>query len=191
MSLSEEQVLAIMAYADRQLAGDERARVEALLGATPEARELLLSFQASPVGDWLRDEAEAAADPRIADAVMAKLPHVSLAPVLSLRRSGAGKAVLATCFATLAAAAGVVFYLKLETPKPVAKAPPAAPASVPAAAPSAAVAGRETVGHGVTVEEIQSPDHDYSVYEIPASGAAASVKSSSVVIWVDEEPKPK
>ena len=52
MSLSQEQMLDVMAFADGELEGDDLARVQALVESDGDAKELLSSLHA--IGDGVR-----------------------------------------------------------------------------------------------------------------------------------------
>jgi len=57
MSLSRETMLALMAYADGELEGKERARVDALLAKSEEARRVVQAMCGGAVGAWLSQAA--------------------------------------------------------------------------------------------------------------------------------------
>jgi hypothetical protein len=92
----------------------------------------------------------------------------------------------------LALAAGVAFYVGRrprmdDTPPEATKLDLAPPATSTRLA-------RETPIQGVEVDEIDSPVHDISVFEITGSAAAAAAnpsRPSSIVIWVEDEPGAK
>jgi hypothetical protein len=125
MSLSRETMLALMAYADGELEGKERDRVDALLTKSEEARRVVGAMRGGAVGVWLAGTAAgAAAGARgahpaahpadgIADAVMARVAHertvVSLGAAREKRaarvRTAGGIAVIA------ALAAGIALYV--------------------------------------------------------------------------------
>lgn len=80
--LSHDVVMDIMAYADGELEGADRERVEALLASDGDAKNLLAELRG--VGDWVGRSAEVHASTHgadgIADAVMAKVGTVG-API--------------------------------------------------------------------------------------------------------------
>ena len=55
MSLSRESMMRLMALADGELEGDERAEAEKLTAASEEARRIVESMQAADVGRWLEE----------------------------------------------------------------------------------------------------------------------------------------
>lgn len=212
MSLSHEQVLRLMAYADGELEGEERAEVDALLASNDEARCVVAAMQGSAVGEWVahthEERAVRAGADSIADAVMAKVearPVVDLAAArarhASSRRTGA------IVVGLLALAAGVALFIAsgresgTAVPSmPVASngAPPGThrpslppPTNVLPQAPSPAPAATVASGEEPPVE-IESDSEDVSVYYVPTSpGAAANVNATSVVIWFDDTTAPK
>lgn len=74
MSLSEDKLMQLMAYADGELRPEEAAQVEAWLAESEEARRVVASF--APLGDFVRTTV-AAGQVRepcdVADAVMARI----------------------------------------------------------------------------------------------------------------------
>jgi len=108
--------------------------------------------------------------------LQARVPRPALAS--EQVRTGLG---VATFGVALAMAAGVALYVTRH-PRPDEAAPVA---KVELAPPKS---GTETPADGVEVDEIDSPAHDISVFEINGNGAAAAnpARSSSVVIWVED-----
>ena len=211
MSLSHDQVLQLMAYADDELEGDERAAVEALIATDDDARCVVAAMSGSAVNEWVarvhEERAVAAGADSIADAVMARVASDggSSANVSSLaamrerraRRMQTGGAIVAIA----AIAAGVFFYVGSQpgpTHAPGGPLASMAPSEPDTAQPPAASAEREQVAQAagtgtVQVNDIDSPSHDVSVYEVPAAAAAANMNSAaSVIIWIgDDSPQPK
>ena len=214
MSLSHDQVLQLMAYADDELVGDERAAVEALIATDDDARCVVAAMRGSAVSEWVarvhEERAVAAGADSIADAVMARVASDggSSANVSSLdamrerraRQMQTGGAIVAIA----AIAAGVFFYMGSRSgPTHAPSGPLASMASSEAEAVEPPVASAEHVdpeqvaqaaGTGtVQVNDIDSPSHDVSVYEVPAAAAAANMNSAaSVIIWIgDDSPQPK
>ena len=219
MSLSRESVMRLMAFADGELEGEELAAAEKLAAESEEARRIVATLQAADVGKWLEEAMDARLDAAdgIADGVMAKLAaNGASAPAEGARPANVIKfgderarkprtAVMVGGFVGLlaAAAAAVLFVQSQSGPQtlqgPVAivqSVTPPAPASVepvdPAASSlSAMAAAAANEGLGVSVDEIDSPAHDVTVFEIPASGIAAAAGQaapSSVVIMISDEP---
>jgi hypothetical protein len=211
MSLPRETMLALMALADDELEGEERAQAEALTASSEEARRLVDAMRASDVSRWL-EEAMAprltAAD-GIADAVVARIEAGGADGVVrridsaSKRRSRTTYAVVAVT-AVLAMAAAIAFFVRgqsapIQPSGPVANAPVAPPSPVAPtlatsdpSAPSLTAMAEEAAnaGLGVEVNEIDSPAHDVTVFEIPLAGVAAAATrsaASSVVIMISDD----
>lgn len=209
MSLSREQVLRLMAYADGELEDGERASVESLLAASAEARCVVAAMEGSAIGEWVvrsQDEraARGGAD-GIADAVIAKIQAPAAVDIAAARRrqeerQRASRRTGAIAVGFLALAAGVALYVasnrsggSVVPSMPVAANPPAtsalstaATAAQPAIAPSAALPENAVARESPPVE-IESDSDDVSVYYVPTSpGAAANVNATSVVIWFDD-----
>lgn len=92
----------------------------------------------------------------------------------------------------LALAAGLAFYAG-QRPRTDETSPEATNLDLALSATSTTLAGQASM-QGVEVDEIDSPVHDISVFEITGSAAAAAAnpsRPSSVVIWVEEEPGAK
>jgi anti-sigma factor RsiW len=185
VSLSRETMMELMAFADGELEGEDRARVERLVGENSEARSVVDAIRSPAIGEWLEGEMaeRAAAADGIAGAVMAKLP--ARAP-----SRGRSPAVVLSIGGALALAAGIALILRskgasTETQVPVAS------VETPSVdvQPSPALAQRPT--QGVEVDEVDSPSRGISVFEIPVAGAAAANANgpSSVVIMIEDEGK--
>lgn len=186
MSLSRETMMDLMAFADGELQGADRARVERLVAENSEARSVVDAMRSPAIGTFLEAEMverTAAAD-GIAGAVMAKLPARGPA-------RGRAPVVVMSIGAALALAAGVALILRSEGATPGAHEPVASvdTPSVDVQPPPVVAAQRPT--QGVEVDEVDSPSRDISVFEIPVAGAAAAnVKGpSSVVIMIEDEGK--
>ncbi|MGH7268963.1 MAG: hypothetical protein ACREJ3_00915 [Polyangiaceae bacterium] len=205
MSLSRDAVLELMGLVDGELDADESARAEALHAGSEEARQLVASMRASPVGVWLREthgERASAASAGIAGAVMAKVSTISQGEagvarisMMRAKRSSWGRMVFAGAGGALALAAGLAIFARArrvngpepvvatlaQTPRAAVTEPPIAVAQGTAQAPVA----------GVEVDDIDAPSRGVSVFEIPLGGAAAAMvgapHASSVVIWVDDD----
>lgn len=186
MSLSQQTLLDLMAFADGEVDGDERARLEKLVAESPEAASVVEAMRAPALGAFLGGEIDrvgTAAD-GIADAVMTKLE----APVPLRRRPAA---VTATVIGSLALAAGLALWV--TTSRTHGDDPQAPVASVGAPAPDIAPAPASRPVQGVEVDELDSPSRAFSVFEIPVSGGAAGAAAqagapSSVVIMIDDDP---
>jgi anti-sigma factor RsiW len=178
MSLDEQQMLDVMAYADGELAGEELARVEALVGSDEEAKELYASLQA--LGDGVRGVLDVAGID-VRDAVMAKLAPNDLDKARIKRTARTRMVVVGASLVALAAA--VLLYVR-STGHPVAKQnTPSTSASGEAVLASAARAGVE-----VDFVDSRTP---VSVFYVPAETAstgpgAKNEPPPSVVVWIDD-----
>jgi anti-sigma factor RsiW len=198
MSLSQEIMLDLMAYADGELEGPDAERVEKLLRENDEARRLVAELGAPAVAAWLRTSQEEMAASKgadkIADAVMAKIAAPAPVSSLSARRARIGAAAAAA----LALAAGIAMYVAGEenqapgggapTVATVNPPPPvetATPAPAPAPSPSQQLAQAEPIT-GVEVDGVESPASDVSVFYL--SSPQSSDMASSVVIWLGDTP---
>lgn len=210
MSLPQETMLQLMAFADGELEGEDRARIETLVEQSSEARQVVEAMRSPVLGDWLGEELEArlvAAD-GIADAVMACVEKTSPATsagggVVRLagssgRRSARVQVVTGVLVAALALAAGVTLYVSSVGPDSErAKAPVASVESRSVDVqppPSQSTAVAQGPSQGVEVDEVDSPSRGFSVYEIPVgspTGAANAAGPSSVVILIDADPGAK
>lgn len=185
MSLSRETMMDLMAFADGELEGEDRARVERLVAENSEARSVVDAMQSPAIGTWLEGEmAErtAAAD-GIAAAVMAKLPA---------RGSSRGRSPVAVISigAALALAAGVALILRSSGESSESHAPVAS-VELPSVDTQVLPVAAQRPTQGVEVDEVDSPSRGISVFEIPLAGAAAANANgpSSVVIMIEDEGK--
>jgi anti-sigma factor RsiW len=204
MSLSHETVLELMALADGELEGEEKARAERAVAESDEARRLVAGFQARHVAEWLVASAEerAVAADGIADAVMAKVVRQGaegggVVRLAEARGPGRRAGVAApAAFAALALAAGIAMVLRGGDREVEERAPVASVAIPPVAedVPSASALAQHSPAPllGVEVDEIDSPSRDVSVFEIPVGTAAAAAANagqpSSVVIMIEDDP---
>jgi anti-sigma factor RsiW len=212
MSLSKNELLYLMAYADGEVDDDELSEVEALIAKSDEARRIL--EQQAALRQWVVDAGDTSATrgraQGIADVVMATIDEQGGAKLITLERERAKRALnqqrIKEFGALLAVAAAVLlFFLWPSSPEqgPVAQestkaaagpssaaqpaVTPAAPAA-PAAAQDtpSAVASAEAEVPSIDVQAVESPEHQFSIFYVPgATGANAS--ASSVVVWIGEE----
>jgi hypothetical protein len=214
MSLSRETMTELMAFADGELDGEARERVEKLAAESHEARQVIDAMRAPALGFWLAEAMEertAAAD-GIADAVMGKIEtarrDAGIKGVVRLsdpraRRSRVTRGQVAAVAGFLALAATIVLYMRNDREGTVGVAAVASAvvpavvvpsAEMQAAPPASAMAQAPHVqqaGPGVEVDEIDSPAHGVTVFEIPAGGMAAAASGGappSVVIMIEDEP---
>ncbi len=214
MSLSPETMTELMALADGELDGEARERAEKLAAESPEAQRVVDAMRSPALGVWLAEgmDARTAAADGIADTVMAKIEaarrDAGIEGVVRLsgaraRRSGITRGQVAAMAGFLALAATIFLYMRNDrdgtdgvapvasvvappTAAPSAEAPPLPPPSAMAQAPHL-----PQTGQGVEVDEIDSPAHDVTVFEIPGSGMAAAASGGappSVVIMIEDEP---
>jgi anti-sigma factor RsiW len=118
MSLTKNELLYLMAYADGEVDDDELPEVEALIAKSDEAKQVL--EQQAALRQWALDAGEASATQAradgIADAVMSKIEALGGASVITLERERAKRSLnrqRTKEFGALAAVAAVVslFYL--------------------------------------------------------------------------------
>jgi hypothetical protein len=173
-------------------------------------------MRAPQLGAWLGEavSGRSAAADGVADAVMAAIASQGAANVGPDRSAGTppnegGGVVRLTApsgrragwvpvVTLVALAAGVLLVLRSirrdeVEPAPVASVTLPSP-SLGSATPVASVSAPLSAGpiRGVEVEEIDSPSRGVSVFEIPLGNAAAAAghaAPSSVVIWIDDEPR--
>lgn len=212
MSLSHDTMIELMAYADGELAGDDLARVEAILAKSAEARQVVEALGVPAIGAWLGVSSigssigSAKAD-GIADAVMAKIEASSAAPtpkvsdMAAAREKRAARIRFAAALAAVAAvAAGVIAYIGTESPSPQRNRTAAtvqetatvpSPVVLPAPVPSSneeqnTLASAEA--EGVEVNEVETPSRDVSVFYLPSTvGATANMNPTSVVVWLGDD----
>jgi anti-sigma factor RsiW len=207
MSLSSENMMKLMAYADGELEGDERKEAEKLLATDPDSMRFV--EQIGGLGDLVElghedRSAKSIAKFDIADAVMAlakdtpkdaaeKSSNVSSLAAAREKRaeraeraSGKGSSLKigAGIVAALALAASIFLVAQHRTDEtPMAKGPSAPPvqANQPVQANPASTVATNSPG-GVDVSTVNSPGNSVSVFYLPT----ANELSTSVVVWVDE-----
>lgn len=169
--MTNDRLLKLMAYADGELEGEERAEVEQLIASDERAKRTVAQMRSLGAVVRATHEADAKniASFDIADEVMAKLPREAetsnVVPLHAQRARGkvyVGVAILAV------AAAVAIFMRGANEEAPIAKGPPAAP-----------VAGDQV---NIEVDAVQSPGVSVSVFQMPDEGSL----TTSVVVWVDE-----
>jgi len=228
MSLSETELIYLMAYVDRQVDDDELPEVEELLKNSEEARQIVAQHAA--LGDWVRqnsdERAEAGGADRIAGRVLVEIEKLGGGKVIMLEKERVRHALnrqrmkeFSALFA-VAAMAAAFLLLPSQGKGPVATGPtpsvsvkvpksavppgtpgadPAGPGSVVAVAPTASAEGEAVVatnpsnpgnaeGEGDTpidVQSVESPDHPFSIFYVPAA-TGLEAHASSVVVWIGE-----
>jgi anti-sigma factor RsiW len=212
MSLSQETMIELMAYADGELAEADRARVSELVKSDADAARVVASMVR--VGDWTRaaaDDAEHASSSianSIADGVMdqidgraSKKPMAPVGDLAAMREKRAIGVKFALGVAALVAIAASFVLLTRGTEEvepPVAK---LAPAELPAPPPTAkapidpmpamAAAVQSGQALGVEIGKIDSQSKDVSVFYLPPGAGSASSDNGgapSVVIWLGDDP---
>jgi anti-sigma factor RsiW len=198
MSLGQETVLDLMAYADGELDGDARKRVEELIASNEEAARMVDEFRTLTTCLQISEKARRVPKSvdRIVDSVMERLPAapapvVNEPKVLKFKRAATAGAVSLV----IAMAAGwLMFFRTPPAPAPVAVQTPQAtaaeqgaaapPPSAPAPTdPQPATASAEDQGGGVDLEQVESPSHEVNIFYVPAVAAA---NASSVVVWIGD-----
>ena len=184
MKLSQGEIFDLMAYADGELEGDAKAKVEQMLTERADARRLVEELGTlGTVVQRIYAEPPAALSDGIADAVMAKIseepsPKKSVRPpkLVDLRAERERRIKMGTAIvAAIALAAGVVLTTKKLNNQhaPVAR----------ATATATSTAGPEQAVAGVDVEQVDSPK-EVSVFYLPS---AVGANASSVVVWIDDK----
>lgn len=181
MSLSSENMMKLMAYADGELEGDGLAEVEKLLAKEPDAARFVADM--ANLGAYVSEghderDAKAVAKFDVADVVMAKVkdvPASSIAPpakVVSLAEAKKKRtnvvAIGGAVVAALALAASIFLWNRPQE-TPMARAPKPTP-------PTASQLP------GVEVDTADSPGQKVEVFY----GPGANDMQTSVVIWVDD-----
>ncbi len=205
MSLPLETLLELMALSDGELTGEAKESAEALVNTDAQARETVDTMRTAHIGAWLKESLEskaarAGAD-RISDAVVSKLSTFrnerALDRVARPSRSpwslGArvGFGVTGT---GLALAAVVLLYVGRDravghgSREADLRAPSVDSALSGATTPGAV--GQVASSEGVIVDELDSPSHSISLFEITSAAASAAggrSRAASVVIWIEDE----
>jgi len=186
VSLSRETMMDLMAFADGELEGEDRARVERLVAENSEARSVVDAMRSPAIGEWLEGEMaeRAAAADGIAGAVMAKLPARGPA-------RGRSPVAVISIGAALALAAGVALILRSRGESSESHAPVASVELPSVDTQVLPIVAAQRPTQGVEVDEVDSPSRGISVFEIPVPGAAAANANgpSSVVIMIEDEGK--
>jgi hypothetical protein len=184
MSLSDKQMLSVMAYVDGELEGEELENVIALIESDAEARELHASLRA--IGDGVRSSFDVK-DIDIGDVVIQKLRPNDLDKARIRRTARTRFAVVGASLVALAA--GVLFYMRdANNTGTTGQTPHTQPSG------ESLLASASTTG--VQVDFVDTPSA-VSVFYLPASTQGAEGTTNevapSVVVWVadDETTPPK
>jgi hypothetical protein len=210
MSLSPETVLELMALSDGELAGEAKERAEALVNTDAQARQVFETMRAGHIGAWLKENLEstavAAGADLISDTVVSRLSASSTQRAArGIRRSngsaepgrqwGRGaRLAFGAAGAGLALAAGVLLYvgkgrLVIGDRPQVANVRGAPIDSALSGVATPAAVGQGASSEGVVVDEIDSPSHGISLFEIASAGGSPGDPrhAASVVIWIEDE----
>ena len=175
MSLDSETMMKLMAYADGELEGADRAEVEKLLLKEPDAARFIADV--ANLGTYAEEihasrDAKAVAKIDLTNAIMAKVEKPAAAkvvPISGARKKKVSGPVIGGIVAAMALAASIFLFAKPEE-TPMAKAPPPAPAPQPDTVP------------GIEVDTADSPGQKVQVFY----GPGKTEMQTSVVIWVDD-----
>jgi anti-sigma factor RsiW len=183
LTLTEEEMLDVMAYVDGELEGEAATRVEALFESSAEARELRTSF--GELSERVRQIAETPVID-VTKKVMAQIAPNELDRARIKKESRSRIIVVGATLVALAAA--VVLYVKHGDPAAVTVGTgtgtqvttTTAPTETSSSAPIAAL-------KGVQVDSVDtaSATRPVSVFYVP-NGDEPSESTSSVVVWIDD-----
>ena len=203
MSLSQEAMMDLMAYADGELEGDAdaRARVRAMIETTPEAAQFV--HELATLGEVVRVVQGSRRTPKtvdfIADDVMkqiARQPRLVVnndPPGVRMKRAiaaGSVSVVLAMAAAWLlfvqTRPSGVGTPANANGPLAANTTTAAAPSVTTLTPPPAATtpSPADSAVAGVDLDNVESPHHEVSVFFVPS---IADAKASSVVVWIGGE----
>lgn len=201
MSLSSERMMQLMAYADGELEGADKAEIEKLVESNEEAARVVNAMLG--LGDYVREGHDASdakktiAKVDLTDAIMKKVEGAEIEPakktdtnVRSLDARAKKRNMGVGIVAALALAASIFAVMQNKPDeKPMASKPstPVGVTTQTAPAPQQ-MASNElpavngTTSAGVEVQAFESPGHSVSVFYLPT----ANELSTSVTVWVDE-----
>lgn len=203
MSLSEQTILDLMAYADGQLDGGSAKRIEKLVARDEEARKVLESMQTLTeciqIVEADRSETHVDVD-GIVDSVMKTISTLPIPVDEERPRKLLRGGIAGTVSFLVAIAAGWALFgppNQIPTQEQIAAAefvrasrnPPVVTATPePVAPPPAAVANEdhEVKRGGVELDHVESPSHEVSVFYVPALAVSEENTSTSVVVWIGD-----
>lgn len=189
-SSNTERMMKLMAYADGELEGAERAEVEKLIASDKDAARIVA--QMGGLGDFVRLGHEDKVAPIVAkvnltDAIMKAVENETMEPakpkaagnVTSLDAARAKRRNVGVAVAAALALAASIFVMTRDKQdeKPIAVKP-----TPTQTAPSTLANVNASASAGVEVEAVESPGHSVSVFYLPT----ANELSTSVTVWVDE-----
>ena len=196
MSMSSERMMKLMAYADGELEGADKAEIEKLVESNEEAASVVNAMLG--LGEFVRVGHEDKIAPIVAkvnltDAIMKSVEKAEIEPakakVTSLDAARARKRNIGVGVVAALALAASIFFVMQNKPaeKPMASKPtPVSPTQTTPApqqmASNELPAVNATTSAGVEVQAFESPGHSVSVFYLPT----ANELSTSVTVWVDE-----
>ena len=196
MSLSSERMMQLMAYADGELEGADKAEIEKLVASNEEAARVVDAMLG--LGDYVREGHDASdakktvAKVNLTDAIMKKVEGAEIEPakktdtnVRSLDAARAKKRNVGVGIVAALALAASIFAVMQNKPeeKPMASKPvPVQTVAPQQMASNELPAVNGTTSAGVEVQAFESPGHSVSVFYLPT----ANELSTSVTVWVDE-----
>ena len=192
MSLSSENMMKLMAYADGELEGADLEEAQRLLATDPDSVrfvEQIAGLGQVVARGYEEGTGKTVARFDVADSVMALTKGES--NVRSLESARAKRSNSMKVGAGIAAALALAASLFLFAQHRTDEAPMASNNNAPAAqvgqagqggAANPTVAAVSTSGTGVSVSTVNSPGNAVSVFYLPM----ANELSTSVVVWVDE-----
>ena len=174
-SLNQEMMLELMAYADGELDGADKEKVEKLLLSDEEAVKFV--EQIGGLGDFVKmidatRDAKTVASFDIADKIMAGLdkPEPKVIGLEAARQKKKNRLVPAAAVITALALAASVFFFARPKETPLSQGPVAVQAK------------QESLG-----VEVEQTGADVKVFYMPG----ANEVTTSVVVWVDESAEKK
>jgi hypothetical protein len=200
MSLSPETLLELMALSDGELTGKDKEKAEILVNSNAQAREVVETMRAGHIGAWLKESlvsrAVAAGADAISDTVVSRLSVAGASDrvpppdrVRRRQRLASARIVFGFVSGGLALAAAVLLYVgqrRSIVGQPRVADLPAAADSTPASARTPpGLVGQVASSEGIVVDEIDSPSHSISLFEI--ASAVEPRHPASVVIWIEDE----
>jgi hypothetical protein len=183
MKLSLENALLLMALADDEVEGEAKVRAEQLVDADPHARALVAQMRDPRTRAWLEQSVESQAIRGSADDIAGSVLERLAGHPRHRSRSPARRGALGVVAVLAMAAAIPLIVLARRSLVPGQTSVAARIGSTASPSSSGAV--------GVELDEIDSPSHDVSVFEIAGATAQLATNSappSSVVIWIDDDP---
>lgn len=206
-TLSKETLLDLMAYADGELEGADRERIEKLVADSAEAKAFVANLETLGASIRLAGDKEPTITlDGIADTVLARaereerrahtqkrivvdLDQVRAGAVRAPKKRSAGWATpVAVAAGVLALAASITMLMRDEKPGASTDPQRGAPPSATQPSPPQPKEMLAALTEGVDVETVDAPQA-VSVFYVPAMNAVGA-NASSVVVWIEDEVKP-